>query len=106
MPDSTGAYRRGASPLGGEWIAEYVERASDYWQRVGAAGAATAGRWGERSLENTEWTADTVTADIVESWESLTPLLGEGIELWLELLQRTMNGEKAGDGPTMENPDE
>jgi hypothetical protein len=81
-----------------------VERASDYWQRVGAAGAATAGKWGERSLEDAQWTADTVTADIVESWEALTPLLGEGIELWLELLQRTMNGERSADGSDVGEP--
>ena len=40
---------------------------------------------------------DTITADLIESWEELTPLLGEGIELWLELVQKTINAGRDAD---------
>jgi hypothetical protein len=43
-----------------------------------------------RSLRGSEWTVDTMTADVIEAWEQLTPLAGRGLELWLELVQRTI----------------
>jgi hypothetical protein len=97
MPDSADPRADEAPPPGrGDWTADYIARATDFWRRAGDASSSTARTWGERSLQDGEWTADTVTADIVETWEALTPLMGEGIELWLELVQRTMN---AGRGP-------
>jgi hypothetical protein len=41
-------------------------------------------------LQEGDWTVDTVTADVVEAWEELTPLMGEGLELWLEFVQRSL----------------
>ena len=41
-------------------------------------------------MQEDDWTVDTVTADIVEAWEELTPLMGEGLELWLEFLQQSL----------------
>ena len=38
---------------------------------------------------------DTVTADAIEAWEELTPLTGEGLELWIELVQRSLRSGRA-----------
>lgn len=74
----------------GEWLADYAARTTDYWQRAARTGSQVAARWGDRSLQDSDWTVDTVTADLIEAWEELTPLVGEGLELWLQLVQRTM----------------
>jgi hypothetical protein len=63
---------------------------SEFWQRTGQAGAGLANRWGDRSLQQEVWTVDTVTADMVEAWEELTPLTGEGLELYLELVRQSL----------------
>lgn len=77
---------------GGAWLGDYTRQAVDYWQRVARTSAETAARWGDRSLADGEWTVDTVTADLIETWEELTPLMGEGLELWLQLVQATLRG--------------
>jgi hypothetical protein len=76
--------------MDGEWLADYATRSAEYWQRAARTGSQVAARWGDRSLRDGEWTVDTVTADLIEAWEELTPLLGEGLELWLQLVQKSM----------------
>jgi hypothetical protein len=78
---------RGSDSFAGAWLSEYMARTTEFWQRTSRAGSSAAARWGDRSLQQDEWTVDTVTADIVEAWEELTPLMGEGLELWIELVQ-------------------
>lgn len=80
----------GAESTGDAWLSDYMARTSEFWRRTSRAGAEVATRWGDRSLQEDDWTVDTVTADIVEAWEELTPLMGEGLELWLEFLQRSL----------------
>ena len=75
---------------GRDWLSAYAERATEFVQRASQAGGEAAAKWGQRSLQDGEWTIDTVTADVIEAWETLTPFAGEGIELWLELVQRSM----------------
>jgi hypothetical protein len=75
--------------------ADALARSRELWERSARTGASLAQRWGDRSLDQGEWTIDTVTADLIEVWEELTPLAGEGIELWLQAVQRTM---RAGPG--------
>jgi hypothetical protein len=77
-------------PMDGEWLTDYASRSAAYWQRAARAGSDVAARWGERSLQDGEWTVDTVTADLIEAWEELTPLLGEGLELWLQFVQKSL----------------
>jgi hypothetical protein len=99
MPSSTDRGGKQPPPVGGDdWMADYLRRASEYWRRAGDAASSTASKWGERSLNDDEWTVDTVTADLIEGWEEITPLLGEGIELWLELVQRSMTPGRGADG--------
>ena len=72
------------------WLDEYAVRASDLWRRGAQAGAEIASRLGDRSLAEGDWTVDTVTAELIDASERLTPLIGEGLELWLELVQRSI----------------
>jgi hypothetical protein len=44
--------------------------------------------WAKRSLDDAEWSVDTVTADLIEAWEYLTPLTGRALDLSLDLLQQ------------------
>jgi hypothetical protein len=76
------------------WFSEYVERANELFERSARISAGVAARWGERSLQDEDWTVDTVTADLIEAWEELTPVVGEGIELWLELVQRSLRTDR------------
>jgi hypothetical protein len=80
---------------GAGWVPDYIERAMDFWQRAGQTGASVASTWGERSLQDPDWTLDKVTADLIEAWEDLTPLVGEGLELWLELVQQSLRTGRA-----------
>ena len=50
--------------------------------------AGIAQKWAARSLADDDWSIDTVTADVIEAWEHVTPLAGAGIDLWLEMLQQ------------------
>jgi hypothetical protein len=47
-----------------------------------------AGRLLGPSLEDGEWSVDTVTADVIADWEEMTPLLGRWLDLWLEAVQQ------------------
>ena len=80
------------------WLDDYAARASDLWDRGTRAGVEIVTRWGARSLENDEWSIETVTADLIEVSERLTPLIGEGVELWLELVQRSLASGAKNDG--------
>lgn len=88
-----GTTSRGGSSGGdrmADWLGDYAERVTDYWQRTAQASASLGRRWGDRSIEQEQWTVDTTTADAVEAWEELTPLVGEGIELGLEAVRRLL----------------
>ena len=72
------------------WLAGYLGRVAGLVEDAGRVNARLAGEWGDRSLRAPDWTVDTVTADVIEAWEHLTPLADRGLELWLELVQRAM----------------
>jgi hypothetical protein len=74
----------------GEWFSSYVGRVTELLQDAGHVNAELIQQWSGRSLQGDEWTVDTMTADAIEAWEQLTPLAGRGLELWLELVQRTI----------------
>lgn len=75
----------------GDWFAGYTGRVTELLEDAGRVNAELARHWGARALEDDdEWTIDTVTADVIEAWEHLTPLADRGLELWLELVQRAM----------------
>src|SRR5262245_60946389 len=80
----------GPWPTPGEWLSDYLGRTTDFWQRTTRSTTTLSTKFGQRSVEEHEWTVDTVTADIIEAWEELTPLIGEGLDLWLELVQRSL----------------
>ena len=79
-----------------EWFSGYVGRVTELLEDAGHVNAELIQQWGGRSLQGDEWTVDTMTADMIEAWEHLTPLAGRGLELWLELVQRTI---RPGDKP-------
>lgn len=71
------------------WLADYAGRVTALLEDAGRVNAQLAQHWGARALDDDdEWTIDTVTADVIEAWEHLTPLADRGLELWLELLQQ------------------
>jgi hypothetical protein len=74
----------------GEWYADYVGRLAALVEDAGRVNAGLVKQWGARALEDSEWTVDTLTADLIEAWDHLTPLAERGLELWLELVQRTI----------------
>jgi hypothetical protein len=74
----------------GDWFAAYTDRVTALLEDAGRVNARLASQWGARSLQNTEWTVDTLTADVIEAWDELTPLAERGLELWLELVQQTI----------------
>ena len=74
----------------GAWFSSYVGRVRELLEDAGHANAELIQQWSDRSLQGDEWTVDTMTADAIEAWEQLTPLAGRGLELWLELVQRTI----------------
>lgn len=74
----------------GEWFAGYADRVAALVEDAGQLNARLARQWGARSLQDSEWTVDTMTADLIEAWDHLTPLAEEGLELWLELVQQTI----------------
>jgi hypothetical protein len=80
----------GGADGGREWIVNYVERVRDLLADTARANGDLAQAWGERSLADEEWTAVSMTADAIDAWEQVTPLAGQGIDLWLELVQRSM----------------
>jgi hypothetical protein len=74
----------------GEWFSDYLGRVTELLEDAGQVNAELIQQWSARSLHGGEWTVDTMTADAIEAWEHLTPLAGRGLELWLELVQRTI----------------
>jgi hypothetical protein len=67
-----------------DWFARFRELAEDTVR----VNTDLARHWSRRSLEDAEWSVDTVTADLIEAWEYLTPLTGRAIDLGLELVQQ------------------
>lgn len=80
----------GASGGSDDWLAGYVGRVTELVDETVRVNARLASQWSARSLDDEDWSVDTVTADVIEAWEHLTPLAGQGIELWLELVQQAM----------------
>jgi hypothetical protein len=77
-----------------DWFSGYAGRVTELLEDAGRVNAELARHWGARALDDRdEWTIDTVTADVIEAWEHLTPLADRGLELWLELVQRGMRPE-------------
>lgn len=74
-------------PGSAAWLAAYSARLAKTAEDTARVGTAAADRWGRRSLEEGEWSVDTVTADIIADWEEMTPLLGRWLDLWLEAVQ-------------------
>ncbi len=74
----------------GEWFAAYVGRVAALAEDAGRLNARLASQWGVRSLRDSEWTVDTLTADLIEAWDHFTPLAERGLELWLEFVQQTI----------------
>jgi hypothetical protein len=74
----------------GEWFSGYVGRVTELLEDAGQVNAELIQQLSTRSLRGSEWTVDTMTADVIDAWEQLTPLAGRGLELWLELVQRTI----------------
>jgi hypothetical protein len=80
------------------WLPGYVDRVAALVEDAGRANLALARGWAQRSLDDDEWTVDTLTGDVIEAWERLTPLAGRGLELGLELLQRAIQPGGGGAG--------
>jgi hypothetical protein len=78
----------------GTWFADYSARFAKTAEDAARVGAAVADRWAGRSLADSEWTVDTVTADIIADWEEITPLMGRWLDLWLEALQQPIWGAR------------
>ena len=74
----------------GGWFAAYLDSVVALVEDAGRTNARLAGAWGARSLQSSEWTVDTLTADLIEAWDHLTPLAEQGLELWLELVQHAI----------------
>lgn len=74
----------------GKWFLDYIDRVAALVEDAGRVNAELAGQWGARSLQSSDWTVDTLTADVIEAWDHLTPLAERGLELWLELLQQAI----------------
>jgi hypothetical protein len=86
------------------WLAAYSARLAKAAEDSARVGTTAADRWARRSLEDGEWSVDTVTADVIADWEEMTPLLGRWLDLWLEAVQLgTRGGEPAG-SPAREAP--
>lgn len=94
-------------PGSGAWLAAYSARFAKAAEDTMRVGAAAADRWAKRSLEDGEWSVDTVTADVIADWEEMTPLLGRWLDLWLEAVQQGIRaGGLAGPAAVDEGPGE
>jgi len=74
------------------WLAAYSARLAKAAEDSARVGTTAADRWARRSLEDGEWSVDTVTADVIADWEEMTPLLGRWLDLWLEAVQQGIAG--------------
>jgi hypothetical protein len=81
-----------AAPDPADWLADYSARWLRTAEETVNSTAAAADHWGRRSLDNDEWSLDTVTADVIADWEEFTPLLGRWLDLWLEAVQQGIRG--------------
>jgi len=81
-----------------DWWAAYVGRATALAEEAARVNAGIAQKWAARSLADDDWTIDTVTADVIEAWEHVTPLAGAGIDLWLEMVQQGLRA-RGREGP-------
>jgi hypothetical protein len=79
-------------PGSAAWLAAYSARLAKTAEDTARVGTAAADRWARRSLEDGEWSVDTVTADVIADWEEMTPLLGRWLDLWLEAVQQGITG--------------
>lgn len=79
-------------PGSAAWLAAYSARLAETAEETARVGTAAADRWARRSLEDGEWSVDTVTADVIADWEEMTPLLGRWLDLWLEAVQQGVGG--------------
>jgi hypothetical protein len=87
-------------PGSGAWLAAYSARFAKTAEDTMRVGTAAADRWAKRSLEDGEWSVDTVTADVIADWEEMTPLLGRWLDLWLEAVQQGIRaGARPGPAP-------
>ena len=88
--------REAPEPGSTPWLASYSSRFAKTAEDTIRVGAAAADRWARRSLEDGEWSVDTVTADVIADWEEMTPLMGRWLDLWLEAVQQSIkSGEQA-----------
>lgn len=83
---------RAVGPDSGQWLADYSMRLMRTAEDIMRVGATAADRWARRSLEDGEWSVDTVTADVLADWEEMTPLVGRWLDLWLEAVQWGIRG--------------
>lgn len=75
------------------WLDDYSHRFARALDDSVRAGQASADRWILRSRADRDWTADSVTADVIAEWEEFTPLLGRWLDLGLEVVQRPWAGD-------------
>jgi hypothetical protein len=88
----------------GAWLAAYSARFAKTAEDTMRVGTAAADRWARRSLEEGEWSVDTVTADVIADWEEMTPLLGRWLDLWLEAVQQGIRAGAPTDPTVAEAP--
>ena len=94
-------------PGSAAWLAAYSARLAKTAEDTARVGTAAADRWARRSLEDGEWSVDTVTADVIADWEEMTPLLGRWLDLWLEAVQQGIRaGVPPGPAVADEAPDD
>jgi hypothetical protein len=83
----------GAAETGSvSWLADYSARLVKATEDTIRVSATAADRWARRSLEDEEWSVDTITADVIADWEEMTPLMGRWLDLWLEVVQSGIRG--------------
>src|SRR4029453_95764 len=70
------------------WLAAYSARLAAAAEDTARVATGAAHPWAGGSLEDGEWSVDTVTADVIADWEEMTPLLGRWLDLWLEAVQQ------------------
>jgi hypothetical protein len=91
--------REAQEPGSASWLADYSGRFVRTAEDTMRVATAAADHWARRSLEDGEWSVDTVTADVIADWEEMTPLLGRWLDLWLEAVQQgSRTGDRANPG--------
>jgi hypothetical protein len=95
-PDADDPASANAHEGAGSWMSDYTARLVQTVEDSVRASTSAANRWASRSLEDHQWSIDTVTADAIADWEELTPLAGRWLDLWLEAAQQAMKGAREG----------